>query len=90
MALKALMIRRSLDGKRNQLADLRKKDAEFQTRETELEASINEAVTKEEEAAVTEAVEQYDADKKAHDEAVATLEGEIANLEEELHYAGED
>lgn len=87
MALKALMIRRSLDGKRNQLVDLRKKDAEFQTRETELEASIAEAVTDEEIAAVTEAVDQFDADKKAHDEAVATLEGEIASLEEELRQA---
>lgn len=90
MALKALMIRRSLDGKRNQLADLRKKDAEFQTRETELEASINEAVTDEEVAAVTEAVDQFDADKKAHDEAKVTLEGEIANLEEELRQAEAD
>lgn len=87
MALKALMIRRSLDGKRNQLADLRKKDAEFQARETELEASINEAVTDEEVAAVTEAVDQFDADKEAHDEATATLEGEIASLEEELRQA---
>lgn len=84
MALKALMIRRSLDGKKNQLVDLRKKDAEFQTREAELETSISEATTEEEMVAVTEAVDQFDADKKAHDEAVATLQGEIEDLEEQL------
>lgn len=90
MALKALMIRRSLDGKKNQLVDLRKKDAEFQTREAELEASINEAKTDEEVAAVTEAVDQYESEKKAHDETVTSLEGEIASLEEELRQAEAD
>lgn len=84
MALKALMIRRSLDLKKGLFADLRKKTAEFETREAELETSIAEAVTPEEQTAVEEAVAQYDAERQAHDEEISHLEGEIADLEEQL------
>ena len=41
MALKALMLRRSIDQKKQQLDALREKDADFQTRERDLETSIN-------------------------------------------------
>ena len=40
MALKALMIKRSIEQKKEQLRALEEKDAEFKTREAELENSI--------------------------------------------------
>ena len=63
MALKAMMLRRSIENKKAQLEELRAKDAEFETREAEIEAAINEAASEEEETAVNEAVEKFDADK---------------------------
>ena len=44
MALKALMIKRSIEQKKEQLRALEEKDAEFKTREAELEKSIENAV----------------------------------------------
>ena len=52
MALKTIMLRRSIDLKKAQLEELREKDADFLTREAELEAAIAEAGTEDEQAAV--------------------------------------
>ena len=82
--LKTLMLRRSIDNKRAQLEELRAKDTEFSTREAELEAAIQEAETEEQEQAVAEEVEKYDADKAAHEEAKEALAREIEGLETEL------
>ena len=87
MALKAIMLRRSIEKKQAELEALRQKDAEFSTREAELETAINEAETPEQEQAVTEEVEAFDADKTAHEEAKAALAGEIEGLEAELSEA---
>ena len=57
MALKTIMLRRSIEKKQAELEALRQKDAEFSTREAELEAAINEAETSEQEQAVTEEVD---------------------------------
>ena len=84
MALKAIMLRRSIEKKQAELEALRQKDAEFQTREAELETAINEAETPEQEQAVTEEVAKFDADKTAHEEAKSALTGEIEGLEAEL------
>lgn len=84
MALKAIMLRRSMEKKQAELEALRQKDAELQTREAELEMAINEAETPEQEQAVTEEVEKFDADKAAHEEAKSALTGEIEGLEAEL------
>lgn len=84
MALKVLMLRKQLDGKKKELEALRAKDAEFQTREAELETAIAEAETEEEQAAVNEEIETFSADKKAHTDAVADLEREVGELESEL------
>lgn len=84
MALKTIMLRRSIDLKKAQLEELREKDADFLTREAELEAAIAEAGTEDEQAAVGAAVDQYDADKKAHEEAKSVLSQEIAGLENDL------
>lgn len=87
MALKAIMLRRSIEKKQAELEALRQKDAEFSIREAELETAINEAETPEQEQAVTEEVETFDADKTAHEEAKAALAGEIEGLEAELSEA---
>lgn len=84
MALKTIMLRRSMEKKQAELEVLRQKDAEFQTREAELETAINEAQTPEQEQAVAEEVEKFDADKTAHEEAKSVLTGEIEGLEAEL------
>lgn len=82
--LKILMIKRSLDKKNEELEALRAKDEEFSTREAELEQAIAEAKTQEEETAVTEEVEKYDAEKQAHEDAKAALSQEIEGLENDL------
>lgn len=87
MALKTIMLRRSIDKKKEELEELRKKDADFLARESELEASIGEAETEEQEQAVSEEVDRFDADKKAHEEAKATLSAEIEGLESDLQAA---
>ena len=87
MALKTIMLRRSIEKKQAELEALRQKDAEFSTREAEIETAINEAETSEQEQAVTEEVETFDADKTAHEAKKAALAGEIEGLEAELSEA---
>ncbi len=87
MALKTIMLRRSIEKKQAELEALRQKDAEFSKREAELETAINEAETSEQEQAVTEEVEAFDADKTAHEAKKAALAGEIEGLEAELSEA---
>jgi HK97 family phage major capsid protein len=84
MALRTLMLRRSISRKQAELAALRARITEFKTREAELEAAINEAETEEQEQAVREEVEQFEADRDAHNSAVSALEGEISQLESDL------
>lgn len=84
--LKVLMLRRSIDAKKAELAELERKDADFQTREAELENAINEVEpgNTEQEAAVNAEIETYEADKAAHDEAKQKLSADIEGLEAEL------
>ena len=84
MALKAIMLRRSIEKKKAELEALRQKDAEFSAREAELETAIGEADTPEAEQAVAEQVENYETEKKAHEEAKTTLSAEIQGLEADL------
>ena len=81
MALKVLMLRKKINTKQKELDALRAKDAEFQTRETDLEKSIEEAVSEEERSAVDEAIAVFDEEKRAHEEGKAELERAIADLE---------
>lgn len=84
--LKILMLKRQLDAKRSELKALEEKDADFQTREAELEAAIGEVEpgNAEQEAAVTAEVDAFEADKAAHETAKQTLFADIENLETEL------
>lgn len=84
MALKILMLKRSIDKKRAELKQLEAKDAELQTREAELETAISEAETPEQEQAVSQEVDKFEADKKEHEEKKAALASEIAGLEADL------
>lgn len=84
MALRALMLSKRIEDKKNELARLREKDQEFETREKELETAIGEATTDEEKQTVSEEVEKFDEEKASHDEVKSALETEIEGLEKEL------
>lgn len=85
--LKVLILRSKLEAKKDQLNQLRAKDADFETRSAELEAAINEmtAETPEEDRAVVEEqVETFAADKEKHENDKKALETEIAGIEDEI------
>ena len=84
MALKALMFRRNIDLKEAELAALAEKDAEFATREAELEAAINEVKDDEERSAVEQMVTEFDEQRGAHDAAKAALSAELDELRAKL------
>ena len=84
MALKILMLRSKMDRLNKELEALREKDAEFATREAELEQAVAEAATEEEEKVVAENVEQFEGEKQAHDERKSALEQEINEIEGQI------
>lgn len=81
MAIKALILRRSIDEKKKALEELRSVD--FDTREAELTQAVEEATVEELEA-VKEEAEKFASDKAEHDSAVEALEAEIRDLEKDL------
>lgn len=84
MALKILMLRSKMDRLNKELEVLREKDVEFAAREAELEQAVNEAATEEEEKVVAENVEQFEAEKQAHDERKNAIEQEIGEIENQI------
>lgn len=84
MALKAIMLRKKLNDAQKALDALREKDAEFEKRETELEASIEETTTQEERDAVDGEIEKFETEKTEHAEAKEKLEAEVRELEQSL------
>ena len=90
MALRQIMLSRKIEQKKQELAALREKDADFQAREDALTQAIEEAQTEEEQKAVEEEVEKFDTEKTAHDGAKEKLETEIGDLEAELEAAEVD
>lgn len=84
MALRQIMLGKKIEQKKSELEELRKKDADFQTREEELEKAIDEAQTEEEQKVVEEEVEKFETEKTAHGESKVRLESEIGDLEAEL------
>lgn len=84
MALKILMLRSKMDRLNKELEALREKDAEFATREAELEQAVAEAATEEEEKVVADNVEQFETEKQAHDERKSALEQEISEIEGQI------
>ena len=84
MALKILMLRSKMDRLNKELETLREKDAEFATREAELEQAVAEAAAEEEEKVVAESVDQFEAEKQAYDERKSALEQEINEIEGQI------
>lgn len=84
MALRILMLRRSIDRKREELSALETRDSEFSTREAELETAIQEAETSEQEQAVSEEIDHFEEEKTTHEEAKTALNREIQGLEADL------
>lgn len=84
--LKALMLRRSIDVKKAELAALEEKDAEFVTREAALEAAINEVEpgNQEQEAAVTAEIETFENERTDHQSQKKALTEEVQHMEEAL------
>lgn len=84
MALKILMLRSKMERLNKELETLREKDAEFATREAELEQAVNEAATEEEEKVVADNVDQFEGEKQAHDERKNAIEQEIGEIEGQI------
>lgn len=84
MALRALMLKKNIENKKKELETLRAKDAEFVTRSAEIEKSIEEATTEDEQKVVDEAIEAYESEKAEHDGQCEKLSTEIAQLEADL------
>lgn len=82
--LKALMLRKKIDDFKKALAEIRKKQAAFSTRESELETAIQEAVTDEEKATVETAVNEFEGEKADLESQAADLETKIQDAETEL------
>jgi HK97 family phage major capsid protein len=83
MALKVLMTKKKIDSKRSELDALRA-ETNFETREADLEKSIDEAETDEERDAVEEEINKLEAEKAEKQEQIDALEAEIADLEAQL------
>ena len=81
MALRSIMLRRDIERRETELAALRERDPEFQTREAELESAIAEVETDEQRDALIAEIETFETERSAHTEAVTALETAI----EELH-----
>lgn len=84
MALRTLMLKKSLDDKRAAFEKLTAQSEELEKREKDLEAVIEEVTTQEERDAVSEEIEKFDADKADFEAEKKKLEDEIRGLEEEL------
>lgn len=80
MALRQLMLAKQIADKEKELEEIRGKDADFETREKELETSINEANTEEERSAVDDAITKFTEEKEAHEERKSELETELGEL----------
>lgn len=90
MALKALLLRRSIDSKNELMKQLMEKDESFRTREAELETAIMEAATDDDRAAVDQEVEKFEAEKSAHEDEKQRLAQEIEGLEADLEKLEEE
>lgn len=80
MALRQLMLAKQIADKEKELEEMRGKDADFETREKELETSIEEANTEEERSLVDDAITKFTEEKEAHEERKSELETELGEL----------
>lgn len=80
MALRQLMLAKQIADKEKELEEMRGKDADFETREKELETSISEANTEEERGVVDGEIEKFEQERDAHNDRKSELETEIEEL----------
>ncbi len=87
MALKALLLRRKIDDRTNKLTALKEADADFEKREADYAAAIEEVTDEtpaEDRSALEAEINAFDEELQAHRGEVAALEEEIRGLTEEL------
>lgn len=87
MALKMLVMKSRSDKLNKLLEELREKDADFEKREQELEAAVNEMdenTSNEDRELVEGKVNELEKEKSDHEEEKKKLEEQIAELEEEM------
>ncbi|QOI66267.1 capsid protein [Ruminococcus phage phiRgIBDN1] len=84
MALRQLMLAKQIADKEKELEEMRGKDADFETREKELEESINEANTEEDRSLVDDAITKFTEENDAHNERKSKLETELSELREQM------
>lgn len=84
MALRQLMLAKQIADKEKELEEMRGKDADFETREKELEESINEANTEEDRSLVGDAITKFTEENDAHNERKSKLETELSELREQM------
>lgn len=87
MALKALLLRRKIDDRKTMLAALREKDADFERREAEYAAAIEEVnadTSVEDRRALEAEINAFDQELEEHRNSASALENEIHELEEQL------
>ena len=90
MALKALMLKKDLDAKRHEMAQLETRGADIEAREANIMAAICELTdesSQEQRDAVSAEVDKIEAEKKEHETVVSQLREEIEHLEKELEAA---
>lgn len=84
MALKQLMLAKKIEQRKKLVEELTANEESYATRSADLEASIEEAKTDEEVAAVESEIEKLEGEKTDHDAKKLKLEEEISGLETEL------
>lgn len=92
MALRALLLKKELDGKRSAMNKLNREE-EFEKRTAELEAAINEMTeenTPEERDAVSAEIDKLEEEKTENASAISQLREEIEKLEAELDAAEQE
>ena len=87
MALKVLLLRKQRENKGEELNKLHARDAEFESREAELEKAISEVETDQQRSEVEELVTAFDTEREQHRAAIAALEAEIRQIETDLQAA---
>lgn len=87
MALKALMLRKKLDGAKKELQILLEKRAAFEKQEAELRTALEELTedsTDEERSTVETAIDEFEAENEENEETIRSLEETVQEIESEL------
>lgn len=84
MALKVLLLRKQRENKEKELEALRAKDKEFEAREAELTAAIDEVENDEQRSQVEEMVTAFESERNQHRSAIDALENEVRGIADEI------